>query len=105
MNENDPLMQQITAALETSPSVQVPSDFAARLMARVPQQKQRRIVVPAISRARYGRYAILAAMLLILVAMLVYAPRSTSNMGLIIQFTLLAELAALALWFGSLRKA
>jgi len=105
MNENDPFLKQMTNALETAPDVQVPGDFAARVMARVPQQKRRHIVMPAIARARYGRFAMLAAMACILIAMVAFAPEGSSSMGILIESALLAQLAALVLWFGRLRDA
>jgi hypothetical protein len=106
-NESEPnsddLMKRITDALETHPEVTMPADFAARVMARVPAQT-RRITLPAISRARYGRYALALAMLLILAAMLVFAPATRSSaLWLTLQAMLFAQLAALVLWFGWLR--
>jgi hypothetical protein len=102
MNEHDPLNDAITQALETKPTISVPDDFAARVMARVPQT--RRAVAPSISRGRYGRFALLCAMPLLVVAMLVLAPAThDSVLWLCMQTMLFAELAGIVLWFGWLR--
>jgi protein-S-isoprenylcysteine O-methyltransferase Ste14 len=105
MNETDPLLIQITEALETAPNIPVPSDFAARVMARVPRQKTHRMAVPAIAKARYGQAALVLAMVLLVAAMLYLAPETrTSNTWLLLQGLLLAQLAFLAIWFGHLRQ-
>ena len=107
MNEpNQDLMQRITAALETAPEVQVPADFAARVAARVPQVKRRRLVVPSLTPARYGRFATLVAMLVLLAAVLVFAPHTRGSiLWTVLEAVLVMELGALVLWFGWLRRA
>jgi hypothetical protein len=103
--ETDPLMEQITAALEATPNVHAPDDFAARVMARVPQQKTRRIVVPALAPARYGQYASVLGMVLLVVAMLYFAPQTRSSLTWqLLQGLLLTQLICLVLWFGRLRQ-
>jgi hypothetical protein len=103
--ETDPLMEQITAALETVPYVDVPVDFAARVIARVPQQKARRIVAPALTPARYGQFASVLGMILLVAAMLYLAPQTRSSVTWqLLQALLLAQLIGLVLWFGRLRQ-
>jgi hypothetical protein len=103
---NQDLMQRITAALETAPEVQVPADFAARVTARVPQVKSRRLVVPSLTPARYGPFATLAAMVVLFLAILAFAPHThNSVLWTVLQAVLLVELGALVLWFGWLRRA
>ncbi len=106
MNETDPMMEQMTTALETAPDVHVPEDFAARVMARIPEQKTRRMVVPALPPARYGQFASVLGMVLIVAAMLYLAPQTRSSLTwLLMQGLLLAQLVCLVLWFGRLRQA
>jgi hypothetical protein len=106
MNEpNQDLMQRITTALETAPVVQVPADFAARVAARVPQAKRRRLVVPSLRPARYGHFATLTAMLVLLAAVFVFAPHiRNSILCMVLEAVLFVELGALVLWFGWLRR-
>jgi hypothetical protein len=105
MNETDPLMTEITAALETAPDMHIPSDFAARVMARIPQKKTHRIVVPALPPARYGQFASVLGMVLIVAAMLYLAPQTRSSLTWqLLQGLLLAQLVCLVLWFGHLRQ-
>jgi hypothetical protein len=102
----DPLMQQITEALEARPAVSVPDDFAARLMARIPQQQQRKLRVPALmAPSHYGHIALVAAIMLVLVGTIAVAPLTrTSSLWFGLQFLLLTQLVALVLLYGKTRR-
>ena len=101
----DPVMQQITDALEARPAVQVPDDFAARLMARVPQQQQRKLRVPALmAPSHYGHIALVAGIMLVLAGTIAVAPLTrTSPLWFGLQFLLLTQLVAFVILFGKTR--
>ncbi len=100
--EPDKTMQSIIEALETAPHVNVPDDFAARVMARLPQQSTRRLRMPALpARSHYGRTAAVTCMVILVVAMVVLAPHTMQSRTLgYMQALLFAQLAALLLWIG-----
>jgi hypothetical protein len=104
MNTNDTEMEAIIKALESAPDVAVPDDFAARLMARVPQQQtQRRYVLMQTPQAEshVGRTLAFAALLVLVVGMLLLAPHTPgSETWLLLQGLLFAQLVALLLWMG-----
>ena len=100
---DDIAMDRMVQALEAAPDVPVPDDFAARLMARVPVQRQRRYVLrqPWKVQPRVGRTLAAAALVLLLAGMVIAAPRTTgSTEWLLLQSLLFAQFAALLLWLG-----
>jgi hypothetical protein len=101
MNDNE--MEQIVKALESAPDVAVPDDFAARLMARVPEQPHRRYVIPQTLQtdSHVGRTLTFAALLVLIAGMLLLAPHTVrSATWLMLQGVLFAQLVALLLWMG-----
>ncbi len=102
----DEPMQRITAVLETPPNIPVPGDFAARVMAKLPPPTRRRIVLSALpSPARYGRFALAAAMVLLVSATLLLAPLTRgSALWLTLQLVLLLQLGVLVFLFGWTRN-
>jgi hypothetical protein len=98
---------RLTRALERAPTVAVPADFAARVMARVPERKVAR--VPAgwfMRRTHYGRNALLAAATLLCCVLMAAAVVSNGGVGWwLTEWTVLAQLAAIALWWGLARRA
>ena len=89
VKENE--MQQIVKALEAAPSVVVPDDFAARMMARLPQQPQRRYVLRQTMQTEAH----------VVAGMLVLAPHTAgSETWLLLQGLLFTQLVALLLWMG-----
>ena len=96
-------MDRIVQALEAAPRVAVPDDFAVRLMARVPAQRQPRYVLrrPWMMQPRVGRTLAAAALVLLLAGMVIAAPRTTgSGEWLLLQSLLFAQFAALLLWLS-----
>lgn len=100
---HDKTMEALVRALETAPAVDVPADFAARVMARVPETsrsavslKRARALTP-----RYGRTAAFGATGVVLVAMLLMArlPGVTSVWSSL-QIVMLVQLCAYTLWIG-----
>ena len=111
MNESqstdDIEMDPIVHALEAAPHVEVPDDFAARLMARLPAQPltppRRRFVPeqPWHAQVRVGRTFTAVALVVLLAGMLLAAPRTTGSVEwLLLQSLLFAQFAALLLWLG-----
>ena len=97
---------RITRLLEQAPAVAVPAEFAARVMAQLPERKVAR--VPAMSglfvrRTHYGRNAMLAGAAL-LCCVLVATAMASHGKGdaawRLAEWTALAQLAGIALWCG-----
>ena len=92
-------------ALETSPDVSVPSDFTARMMARLPQhpKPRSRYSDAVITTPGYGRKALIGAVALLVVLLAISATFPASNASRIFQFVLLGQACVYALWlcFGS----
>ena len=96
-------MDRIVQALETAPDVAMPDNFAARVIARVPRQPQRRFVLRQAmqTEARIGRRLALAALVLLVGSMLLLAPHTAgSEIWLLLQAVLFTQLVALLLWMG-----
>lgn len=96
-------MDRLIQALEAPPSVPVPDDFSARVMARVPLQRQRRYVLRQSlqKEAHVGRSLVFVALLVLVAAMLVLAPHTTgSETWMVLQGVLFIQLVALVLWIG-----
>ena len=95
--------ERITRVLEQAPTVAVPADFAARLMAQLPERKVARVPVGFfVRRTHYGRNAMLAAAALLCCLLVVGA--IVSNHGGIAwqaaEWVVLAQLGGIALWYG-----
>jgi hypothetical protein len=93
---------RITRALEQAPAVAVPADFAARVMAQLPERKVAR--VPAgllVRRTHYGRNAMLAGAALLCCLLLVGPIVSKGDaVWRLAEWTALAQLGGIALWCG-----
>jgi len=91
---------RLIRALEARPEPQIPADFAARVASRVPEAKP--VPLPA---THYGRNAMVISMIVLLAAILVFAPRTAGNSAvwLTVEWTLCAQLVAIAVWFGTRR--
>lgn len=109
MNETNEPQDKLTAALlqtlETAPEITVPSDFTARMMARIPQQQTapRRHFADAVIKApSYGRKAIFGALVVLVVLMFAFTPiaRTSYNSWTTIELVLLAQLSVFVLWLG-----
>ena len=106
MNElegsRDEAMERLVRVLETAPAVVVSEDFAARVMARVPREPQRRYVLRrSLQPSRIGQSLAFGALLVLVIAMLLLAPRTASSgMWQSLQGLLFLQLLALLLWMG-----
>ncbi len=94
--------ERIVLALEAAPGVEVPPDFAARVMARVPA----RPLLRAGRRTAYGRHAMLVCALVLCAVMLAVLPAATrgSLEWIALEWIALTQLAGIVLWW-SLRQA
>lgn len=95
--------ERVARALERAPAVTVPADFAARVMAQLPERKVR----PAREagwfprRTHYGRNAMLAGAVLLCCLLLAGAVASRGDAAWrVAEWTALAQLAGIALWWG-----
>lgn len=96
---------RIARALEEAPAVVIPADFAARVMAQLPERKVAR--VPEwrgllFRRTHYGRNAMLAgaALLCCLLVVTGVVGHSGGAVWQLAEWTALAQLAGIALWGG-----
>jgi hypothetical protein len=96
---------RITRALEDAPSVTVPADFAARVMARVPQRKPARYDLLLRQRTHYGRNLMLGGAVLLCALLITVAigGQSTATWRLA-EWIILVQLAGIALWYGMARR-
>jgi len=93
---NDTLELRLTRALENKPEVTVPAGFAARVASQVPARR-----AVAISPARYGLLATRIGMAVLFLALFVVAMRASDRIAVTMEWVLCAELAGLAVWYGS----
>ncbi len=95
-SDNDQSLEaRITLALETSPEVRIPVNFASRVAGQLPPR-------PAVklTRTRYGRNVAIVCMAVLLVLMLAFA-RHLSSSSLLwgsVEAILCAQFALLAFW-------
>jgi hypothetical protein len=96
---------RITHVLEQAPAVTVPAEFAARVMAQLPERKVGRVPDWSglfIRRTHYGRNAMLAGAA-VLCCLLVVAGIASNHGGVAwvaTEWVVLMQLAAIALWWG-----
>jgi hypothetical protein len=90
------LDERIDRALETVPEIHVPSDFAARVAARLPASRP-----ASLTPTHYGKRAMLIALVVTLGALLVLATqtRGQASFGLV-ESLLFAQFLALAVWLS-----
>src|SRR5690348_13293184 len=100
-NEED----RITRALENAPHVTVPADFAARVMARVPARQAARHGLLLRQRTHYGRNLMLGGAVLLCSLLVVVAvggqPTAAWRLA---EWTILAQLGGIGLWYGMARR-
>ncbi len=95
--------ERVTQALERAPAVAVPADFAARVMAQLPERKLRPAPEAGYFRQRthYGRNALLAGVVLLCCLLVAAAVASRGDAAWrAAEWTALAQLAGIALWWG-----
>lgn len=108
MNDTQPSQEELelkrlVRMLEAAPEITVPDDFASRVMQKIPQVPARRYVLrrPLPASSRYGRAAVVCALLILVAAMALLAPRSSgSPTWLLIQALLFVQLCGLLVWVG-----
>lgn len=95
---------RIVRTLEQAPQVRIPEDFAARVAARVPANTARLRA----ARVQVGRvgFSVAAVCLIVLaIAMLAFAPRTThSTFYLALQWTLAAQFCLIAAWLSGFTR-
>ena len=96
------LDQRVIHALEIAPELQVPADFAARIASLLPAQRP-----VSFTPTHYGRYAMLASMVILMGALLFLAPKAAgrSVYELTLQWILCAQFIGLAVWLSVRRHA
>ena len=94
---NDTLELRLTRALENKPEAAVPAGFAARVASQV---APRRAV--AVVPARFGLMAARIGMAVLFLALFVVAMRESGHLAVTMEWVLCAELAGLAVWYGSI---
>lgn len=103
---NDAGMAMLVRALETRPEINVPPDFAKRVLRSLPRQRNRRRSVRG-ARALTPRFGIAAAVCaaVMAIALLSATPRhvTTPFIQTGTQLLLSLELLCGALWFGVVR--
>jgi hypothetical protein len=101
MREDAVLEAAITQALEESPSVVVPVDFAVRVTASLPMQPRVR------ARRSVGRIAAVATAAGLVVALYWLAPHarpSFASVAFDVEMVMLVELAGVVAWLGTRRS-
>lgn len=93
---------RITRVLEQAPAVTVPADFAARVMAQLPERKAARVRAGfEMRRTHYGRNAMLAGAALLCCLLMAGAIASKGGAAWwLAEWTALAQLAGITLWCG-----
>ena len=105
MNEQDEIMQRITAALEAKPPINAPADFSSRMAARLSRKPARRILPILSRRSQYGRFATHMALALLLAAMLgIPLLGRQSGTWSFVQTALFTQFCALMLWLVLSRR-
>jgi len=108
MTEHD-LDLRLTQALETPPEISIPSDFASRVAATLPAARfaAPRYVAPGFVVARFvaprfAMWAARAALGLLVLTMLFFAPRAVgrSVVPLTLETTFAAEFVLLSVWIS-----
>jgi hypothetical protein len=99
----------VTQALERVPAIRISEDFAARVVARLPQPpvaplgSLARLRQTSLRQTRYGYGAIVASLLVLLVALAVVAPRTAGHgvFWVVMECVLCGQFVALAAWLGT----
>jgi hypothetical protein len=95
--------ERVTRALERAPTVAVPADFAARVMAQLPERKVRAAPVAGWfpQRTHYGRNAMLTGAVLLCCLLVAGAVASRGDAAWrMAEWIAFAQLAGIALWWG-----
>jgi len=91
---------RIVEELERSPNLSsaIPSDFAARVAAKVPPQRP----VAVASVTHYGRTFMWIGLVVLMIALVVLAVRgaASSPAGMAVEWTLCLQFLAFAVWMG-----
>jgi hypothetical protein len=92
-----PMEARLTRALERVPKPLIAADFAARVAAQAPAR-----VPVAVTPTYYGRTAVVIGMVVLFVALVVFAPRTVGNstFWLAMEWVLCAQFVGLGVWLG-----
>jgi hypothetical protein len=91
----------VTQALERVPEVRIADDFAARVAARLPERRPAALPrLAGLRTTRFGVWALRGGLLVLLVAMLVVAPRTVGHgaFWMVVQLMLCVEFIGFAVW-------
>ena len=101
-NTAEALELRVVSALEMQPEVTIAADFAARVAGRVPARRKILAQTKELRTTHYGYWMLGICMVVLLVAMLAFAPRAIASSALWIgiEWTMCAQFVLLALWFG-----
>jgi ABC-type transport system involved in cytochrome c biogenesis permease subunit len=94
---DDELDRRVLRALETAPSVEIPTDFAARVASRLPARRRPVSLTPT----HYGRTAVFLGMILTLVVLIALTLHNGrhATFGLA-ESLLLTQFLALTVWLS-----
>ena len=111
---------RVTQALERVPEVKITDDFAAHVVARLPERqmapresldslarlRQTRLKQTGLKQTRYGYGAIMASLVVLLVALAALAPRTAGHgvFWVVMECVLCGQFVALAAWLGAGRR-
>ena len=106
---------RVTQALERVPEVKITDDFAARVVARLPERQVAareslgslaRLSQTRLKQTRYGYGAIVASLVVLLVALAALAPRTAGHgvFWVVMECVLCGQFVALAAWLGAGRR-
>jgi hypothetical protein len=94
---SDEFDQRVVRALETTPDLQTPADFAARVVSRLPSARP-----VSTARTRYGDSAMLIGIAVLFSALFVLAPEASNRsvVGLTMEWLLCAQFIGFTLWLS-----
>jgi hypothetical protein len=103
---------RVTQALERVPEVKITDDFAARVVARLPERQVAareslgslaRLSQTSLKQTGYGYGAIVASLVVLLVALAALAPRTAGHgvFWVVMECVLCGQFVALAAWLGA----
>jgi hypothetical protein len=92
--------RRVVRALEKAPGVEIPADFAARVVGRLPEWR-----AVAVTPTRYGLNAMRISMAVLVLALVVLGMRSADHgvFGVALEWILCGQLVVVAMWLGGVR--
>jgi hypothetical protein len=94
---DDELDQRVLRALETAPRVEIPADFAARVVSRLPARRRPVSLTPT----HYGQSAVFLGMILTLVVLIALTLHNGRHASFgLAESLLLTQFLALTVWLS-----